>query len=403
MDGDSPSASKWAQIYPELGTGPLPFKPYTDPAYFELEKEKVFRKSWMQICRADALSNPGDFIAKKLEIFKTSVLIVRGTDGKLRAFHNICRHRGNKLVPGTGGCAKSFMCEFHGWVYNTEGKLLNITDEANHFHTDKSTLALPQISVDEWEGFVFIHLDAKPPMNLREFLGDITQLMGGYPFSKYSHLFGYEAEVNCNWKLSVNAQQEGYHAPYLHRRSLGNALSHEDNPDLHMLHFGLHGKHHYLSMSGNPNAANVQRGPVDKLAAQYGPSIRTYGDASGKLAPGVNPTNATNWAADIFTIYPNFWIAPFGHMYQTFSWWPLSHDRSLIRTDMYGTPPATLTEKFAVNYVAAMSRDTWLEDLGTLEESQTVIGGGAISEYYMQDQEILCRHFMKVIDDDVCS
>lgn len=399
LNGDSPG--QWARAYPELGTGPLSFRPFVDPKYFELEQTKIFAKSWLHICRIEELQKPGDYVIKNLQLFKTSVLIVRGADGRLRAFHNICRHRGNKLVPGTGGCAKSFMCEFHGWVYSTEGKLLNITDKANHFTSDAAALSLPEISVDEWEGFVFIHLDPKPPMALKEFLGDIVDLLAGYPFGKYSHLFGYQAEVNCNWKLSVNAQQEGYHAPYLHRRSLGNSLAWKDNPDLHMLHFGLHGKHRYLSMPGNPDAGDVQRGPVDTLAAKFGPSIRTYNNAEGKLAPGVNPTGAKNWAADIFVIYPNFWVTVFSHMYQTFSWWPLAADRSIIRTDMHGTPPKTLAEQFAVNYNAAMSRDTWLEDLGTLEESQTVIGGGAISEYYLQDQEILCRHFMKVIDDDV--
>ena len=112
------SDRKWHHLYPELGTGPVPIAPYTSPEYYEREQALIFRKVWLNVARVEQIPRPGDYLVKELEVCNTSILIVRGKDGIIRAFHNMCTHRGNKLAPdASGNCAGLFTCKFHGWAF----------------------------------------------------------------------------------------------------------------------------------------------------------------------------------------------------------------------------------------------------------------------------------------------
>jgi len=106
---------RWHDIYPELGTDPIPIEPYTSHEYFEKERALIFRKAWLNVGRVEQIPNPGDYFVRDLAVCKTSILIVRGKDGTIRAFHNMCAHRGNKLAADTSGSCKGlFTCKFHG-------------------------------------------------------------------------------------------------------------------------------------------------------------------------------------------------------------------------------------------------------------------------------------------------
>ena len=176
---------KWHDQYPELGTGPIPIEPYVSRDYFEKERAQIFRKVWLNVGRVEQIPNPGDYFVKDLAVLQTSILIVRGKDGAIRAFHNMCAHRGNKLVADTGGTCKGlFTCKFHGWAYALDGSLSHIADEASFFNLNKADLGMTPIAVDTWEGFVFINADPHPAESLREYLGEIGTGFGGYPFGE---------------------------------------------------------------------------------------------------------------------------------------------------------------------------------------------------------------------------
>ena len=93
-----PAEGSWTEHYPELGTGPVSYEDSISPEYYELEREAIFRHSWLNVGRVEQLPRKGSYFTKEIDAARTSVIIVRGTDGEMRAFHNICRHRGNKLV-----------------------------------------------------------------------------------------------------------------------------------------------------------------------------------------------------------------------------------------------------------------------------------------------------------------
>ncbi|MBL8646519.1 MAG: aromatic ring-hydroxylating dioxygenase subunit alpha, partial [Sphingosinicella sp.] len=213
-----------AAIRDELGVDPVSVDAIRDPAVYEIEREKIFRKTWLKVATSWELPANGDYKVKELPVADASVLIVRGKDGKIRAFHNVCTHRGNKVVPTsdfeTFGRARAGVvsCRFHGWVFGTDGPLRSVPLE-EHFGTlDKACLGLREIACDTWEGFVFINF--APEQTLREYLGDFADLFGGYPYAESTTAFRYSTVLECNWKVALYAFSEGYHVPTIHAGSL---------------------------------------------------------------------------------------------------------------------------------------------------------------------------------------
>jgi Rieske 2Fe-2S family protein len=153
--------------HPEMERTPVSTEPYVSVDYFEKERENIFRRTWINVARESDVAEPNDYLVREVQIARTSVLIVRGKDNIVRAFHNMCSHRGNKMEWDVKGCSKFHDCKFHGWIYDSSGRLVDVPDEANFFNLDKSTLGLTPIHLDVWQGFVFINLDKEPEQSLR--------------------------------------------------------------------------------------------------------------------------------------------------------------------------------------------------------------------------------------------
>ncbi|MGH8007048.1 MAG: aromatic ring-hydroxylating oxygenase subunit alpha [Candidatus Binatia bacterium] len=247
------NGKRWHAQYPELGTGPVPIAPYISPAYFALERECIFRRVWLNVGREEEMPQPGDYLVKDLAVCNTSILVVRGKDGSVRAFHNICSHRGNKLVWAGRGSCQAFACKFHGWTYNTKGQLTFVPAEDNFFAFDKKEHSLTPVAADTWAGFIFIHLDPQPAESLREYLGEWGEQLQGYPFAETSvTCSSWTTTVRANWKTIRDAFQEGYHVAFLHKRSMPDSLTSPSNPLCHGLDFTLYPRHHRMSVYGNP-------------------------------------------------------------------------------------------------------------------------------------------------------
>ena len=145
----------------KLDTDPVPCLGMTDEAFFEKEVEHIWKKQWIFAAKEHYIPNPGDFVVKELEFAKTSVIIIRGNDMKIRAFHNICSHRCNKVLWADRGNAKLMKCEYHGWMYEPDGSLRTITDEKMFFGADKSKMGLTPVHLETWCGFIFIPVRKK--------------------------------------------------------------------------------------------------------------------------------------------------------------------------------------------------------------------------------------------------
>ena len=179
------AAQTWHEKY-NFDTSPIPIEPYISEEYFKLEQERVFRKVWLNVGRIEQIPNPGDYFVKDLPMCRTSLIVTRDKKGQVRAFHNMCAHRGNKVVWNSGGSCQNFTCKFHGWSYGLDGTLKFVPDEESFFDLKKEQLGLTPVAVDTWEGFIFVNVDPNPSETLQDYLGEFAERLSGYPFAETS-------------------------------------------------------------------------------------------------------------------------------------------------------------------------------------------------------------------------
>ena len=381
--------------HPELGTAPMPIRDYVAPESFERERE-VFRHAWLHVGRVEELPAPGNYFVQDVLACGVSILITRGADNQLRAFHNVCRHRGNKLVWDRRGSTLRHPCKFHGWNYSPQGQLIGVPEEDQFFDLDRDHLGLRPVALDVWEGFIFISLD--PRESLREFLGEVAQLAAGYDMSRFPVCYVYSAEVRANWKIVRDSQLEGYHAKYLHRRAAPGLWHNRENPSRHTVAARLFKRHNLLSMDAN---LDRQPPPIQKLAGRYGVSLDDRAGSNTQLPPGINPSRSANWYCDLIYIFPTFHFEPFADMCITHQTWPIAFDRSIWEGRLYLPKGNNLAEWFSRDYSKCLTRDVWMEDGSTLENTHFGLASGAITEQLLQDQEIMIRHADKVLKDEL--
>ncbi|HXG18858.1 MAG TPA: SRPBCC family protein [Methylomirabilota bacterium] len=398
-DAAATNGKRWHDLHPELGREPVPIEPYISQAYFELERERIFRKVWLNIGRVEELPKPGDYLVKDLPVCKTSLLVVRGKDDRIRAFHNVCSHRSNKLVWNQRGSCQNFACKFHGWSYNLEGQLTFVPDEESFFDIHKKELGLTPVATDTWEGFIFINLEPQPRESLQEYLGELGETLQGYPFAEYSATcFSWTTELRANWKILKDAFQEAYHVAFLHKRSVPDSFTSKSNPFCHGLDYKLYPRHRKMAVYGNMEHRPT---PVESMAFRFGALIIRNDFSLSNLPPGVNPTRDPSWSLDLNVIFPNFFVDVSEGSYFTYNMWPLAVDRTLWEVRNYFPKAKNAGQRFSQEYSKVIFRDVIMEDASTLEQTQTVLASGAKPHFILQDQEILIRHDQKVHEDFV--
>lgn len=390
--------AKWHDLYPELGTGPISLAPYVSRAYFEKERDQLFRKLWLNVGRVEQIPAAGDYFVKELRLLETSIIIVRDRDNGIRAFHNMCSHRGNQLVWDTRGRSRRFVCKFHGWAYGLDGALRGVTDERNYFDLERTCLGLTPVAVDTWEGFIFINLAPEPEQSLADYLGaEFRASVSGFPFADLAeNCVAWHTEVNANWKVVKDAFQEVYHIAVLHHKTIGAVYASNANPYANALDFTLYPPHGRISLAANPDRKLT---PVESLANQYGPMVlQQNNDHRNRRPDGVNPTGYPHWSFDGLALFPNCLVYVSQNTYLTHIFWPLSENRTLWEIRTYAPKARNLAARFSQEYGKVTFRDTLLEDGSTLERTQSMLGSGAKREIYLQDEELFIRQHHKATE-----
>ena len=201
---EKPAHGKWTELYPELGTGFVSFEDSVSPEFYGLEREAIFKRAWLNVGRVEQLPKRGSYFTKEISIAKSSVVVVRGAGGEVRAFHNVCRHRGNKLVwqgtprEETCGVARQFVCNYHGWRYGLDGTCNYVHQEDQFFDLDRTELGLVAVPCETWAGFIFVNLDRSPRQTLKEFLGPMVGALESYPFDRMTERYSFRAENDSN-------------------------------------------------------------------------------------------------------------------------------------------------------------------------------------------------------------
>jgi Rieske 2Fe-2S family protein len=187
---------------------------YTDPSLLEAEQELIFERTWQLAGHVSALPRPGSYLTASAG--SQPVLVVRDEEGRLRAYRNVCRHRGSRLLSGSGQCKAAIRCRYHGWTYRFDGSLIG-APEARAFgkRLDKASLGLLPARVEELCGLVFVNLDPEATP-LAELVGDLPARLERYRIPSLEPFAPFADTQPANWKAIADNYNEGYHVPIAH-------------------------------------------------------------------------------------------------------------------------------------------------------------------------------------------
>jgi Rieske 2Fe-2S family protein len=365
--------------------------------YHAQEVEKVFRKSWLVVASALDIPKRGNYLVTDVPPLKASLLVVRGEDDKVRVFHNICRHRGDKLVHEGGGQRRSFTCGFHAWTFSNTGKLVGVTDASQFPELDVDKYSLIEVRSEVWENMVFVNFDTQPQESLREWLGDMYDQYAGFSDGRVK-IADHRVVLKTNWNLAVNAFCEGYHNLYIHRHTVPDYQGSSSNPNRHRAyievarHFGRYSAH------GNPNhKPTAAQGAFLRHSRPMFPAF-THFDMD-KLPPGVNPSRFKQWAFDIVHMVPNFVLGPQANTHSMMWFWPIDHETTDIRVQRFAFGSTKPSDLIAQAHSRVRGREVLREDLATMEASFQALSSGAMSDIVLSRQEMLIRNHYRAIDD----
>ncbi|MGB1288008.1 MAG: aromatic ring-hydroxylating oxygenase subunit alpha [Aggregatilineales bacterium] len=193
----------------------MPARWYVDSAFLELEREKIFWKTWQPVGRIEMLARVGDFFS--CEIQGEPLVVTRDKQGELRAFSNVCRHRGAMVARGRGN-RKSLQCHYHGWTYGLDGKLMRAPEFEGVKNWSADEVCLPSVRVEQWGPWVFVNLDDDALPMAETAYGEVQQKIidAGFNIDTMSLIERRDYHIYCNWKVYVDNYLEGYHLPTAH-------------------------------------------------------------------------------------------------------------------------------------------------------------------------------------------
>ena len=277
---------------PILGTELIPKERYTSKEYMQLEWERMWTKVWNMAGRESDIPNVGDYFTT--ELGPESLLIVREAEDKVRAFYNVCPHRGNQIRNPGMGHAESFQCAYHFFEFNLDGSKKFVPDEDTFTQGVPQETALVEVPCDTWGGFVWFNLnpDAEP---LLEFLEPVNWHLDPYHFEEYAIVQDLTVEWDTNWKASVDAFNEVYHVQGIHPQLL------ESLDDIHV-QIDLYERHNrYLVPFGlvsprYPNQKEVTQ-PLREFMVAAGIDPDTFEGGMGDVRPAMQAATKKSAAA----------------------------------------------------------------------------------------------------------
>jgi phenylpropionate dioxygenase-like ring-hydroxylating dioxygenase large terminal subunit len=203
---------------------PLPPGRYTSPEFFALEREHLWSKVWLYAAHTSQLPEAGSYVL--LDIPGAPIFLMRGSDDRIRAFYNVCSHRGAPVVQEPSGTNRYLRCTYHQWTYDTQGSLVAVMDERDFPEPfDKSCLGLQEVRCELWGGWIFVNEDpaAQP---LLDWLGMLVDEFEQFGIDRLRPAAIVSYDVECNWKLTMDAFLEVYHVKGIHPKTVGSSLDH---------------------------------------------------------------------------------------------------------------------------------------------------------------------------------
>ena len=193
----------------------LPGWIYHDPGFHALEHERIFRPSWQIVCHVSEIAQPGDY--QTIDYLGESVIVIRGDDGQVRAFTNVCRHRAMRLVEGPSGCAKKLVCPYHAWVFETDGRLSGVPMKSEYPALRLADNGLAGVDIEVWQGFVFVRLEDAGFPSVAAMMAPFEAEVAQYRFADMQRMAPVRLRPrDVNWKNVGDNYSDNLHIPVAH-------------------------------------------------------------------------------------------------------------------------------------------------------------------------------------------
>jgi choline monooxygenase len=318
----------------------IPAAWYLDERMEQLEREQIFGRNWIAVGRADQVAAPGQFFT--VELAGEPLVVVRGADGLLRAFYNVCRHHAAAVANAPCGTVQHLRCPYHGWTYGLDGSLKGTPEFAGVRNFDRARNGLVPVRVDAWEHFVFVTLNEETP-SLATFLGNLLARVAPLALSRILFFERKTYTLACNWKVYVdNYLDGGYHVPHLHK-GLNSVLGYKE--------YTIENSEHY--------------------SLQSSPMVPSQEHASFAAT-------RTGDRAYYYWIYPNFMINIYEGVMDTNLVLPIAPDKCLVQFDFYFADISQSSKAHNSDSIAVSER-VQHEDVDICESVQRGLGSRAYS------------------------
>jgi Rieske 2Fe-2S family protein len=355
------------------GAVTLPAAYYVDPNFFKREMDALFARMWICAGRTEQVERPGQFFVR--DVLGESIIVTRAASGGVHAFYNVCRHRGTRLCTEPAGTfAGSIQCPYHAWTYDLEGRLIGAPhmEEVPHFR--KEQYPLYGVSVDVWDGHIFLNL-AKDPQPLAIQLADLPQKFTAWQMEdlRLGHRIVYD--VKANWKLLIQNYSECLHCPNLH-------------PALNRLS-------HYLSGENEPLHASYMGGRMDLR-----PGVATLsldGTCPRAFLPGLSSEDVRR--VYYYAIFPNLLLSLHPDYMLVHTLWPVAPDRTINICEWHFHAKTLAAPEFAASDAIDFWDMTNRQDWQVCELSQAGIASRAYTPGPYSSREDLLYAFDRMIVD----
>ncbi len=348
----------------------IPTERYTDPAFYALEMERIFHRTWLFAGHESEWPESGSY--RQFDRSGSPLVVVRGTDGELRAFYNSCRHRGAPVTRDACGTSKRLTCQYHSWSYDTEGVLRAVPDQRSFAGIDKDELGLVPVSCETWEGWVFVNEDADAAPLIDQ-LGAITTLMADIDGPSLRSVERRVHRVEANWKLMVDAFLEVYHIRTIHPESA--ALLYDDQS---------------VTVAMLP-------GGNSRLTVEKREALRDFAMVPEHLD---NPSVPLLWrqTSTSFGIFPNLVVPMDSGAFTVMCMWPVDERTTDLELCWYA--PAWEGDDVPPEYVGLLDLyDTVMaQDQANMAPIQASIESPGARPFQLGWHERLLHHFQRAVD-----
>ena len=350
--------------------GGLPPWTYFSSELLELEKIEIFRKTWQCVGHVNDIPKPGDYLT--LDIVGERAIIVRGKDGEVRAFHNVCRHRGSRVVnEQRGTCKSAIVCPFHGWSYNLDGTLRAVPLAKTFPALDPEKHGLPPLEYEIWNGFVFVRFAKGKQPSITQTMAKFTEEISSYLLDQVEPIRPIVTDtLPANWKSVRDVDNEGYHVPMAH-------------PALQDLYGGQYVDQRLgFGISRSEGVLNQGSGKLW--------SVRNY----KKILPKADHLPERNQRAWIYYgLYPNMVLMLYPDCIGFYQEFPLSVNSTLQRFAYYALPDSRRDMKLARYLSSRIDRDTGREDGKLIVWSCEAMQSSGFKEIILSDCESGVREY----------